>query len=57
MYIYIQDNIHAEKQKKIRNSISSKRNGCNTAQYLIEEKLLKLVNFPTSFGVGCFQRT
>ena len=43
-----------KKRKKIRNSISSKRNGCKTAQCLIEETLVKMVNFPTSFSVGCF---
>ena len=58
MYIYTYEIIFMQKKrKKIRNSISLKRNGCKTAQCLIEEKLLKLVNFPTSFGVGCFQRT
>ena len=44
-----------KKRKKIRNSISLKRNGCKTAQCLIEEKLLKLVNFPTSLVLDVFK--
>ena len=43
-----------KREKNIRNSISSKRNGCKTAQCLIKETLVKMVNFPTSFSVGCF---